>query len=62
MALSREDEARAEAKILNERYMKLKGRPYPLKKRMKTMKSRPWKDPSWIDVYIDRLSKAGVPD
>ena len=62
MALGREAEARAEAKIHNEEYMKLRGRPFSLKRRIKSLKSRPWKDTSWIDVYAERLRMAGIPD
>lgn len=62
MALGREQEARAEAKLHNEEFMKLRGKPYQLKLRIKTLKSRPWKDKSWIDVYAERLRQAGIPE
>ena len=62
MALGREKEARAEAKLHNEEYMKRYGKPYQLKRHIKTLKSRPWKDKSWIDVYAERLRQAGVPE
>jgi len=62
MALGREAEARAEAKIYLDYYLQWRGRPYRLKKRINGMKNRPYKDPSWIDVFADRLRKAGFKD
>jgi adenylate cyclase len=61
IALGREAEARAEAKILLDDFSKRFKRPYSFKKRLKAMKSRPYKDKSWIDVYAERLHKAGIP-
>lgn len=61
MALGRENQARAAAKKHNEYFFKRRGRPYSLKRRIEEFKSRPWKDPSWIDIYAERLRKAGIP-
>lgn len=61
VALGRENQARVAAKKHNEYYFKRLGRPYPLKTRIEEFKSRPWKDPSWIDIYAKRLRKAGIP-
>ncbi len=62
MALGREAEARAVARKHNEAYFKWRGRPYSLDSRLRSLRNRPWKDTSWIDVYADRLRKAGIPD
>jgi len=62
MALGREEDAQAEAKKHNEYFLKRYGKPYSLKRRLKALKRRPWKDLSWIDVYAERLRKAGIPD
>jgi len=62
MAMGRLAEARAEAKKHNEAYMERHGKPYSLGKRLETLRSRPWKDTTWIDVYADRLRRAGIPE
>ena len=62
MALGRKAEARAESKKYLADYVQQFGRPYSLGQRIRTLKSRPHKDPSWIDVYAGRLREAGFPD
>lgn len=62
MALGREAEAHAVAGQHNETFFKWFGKSYSLNRRLKSLRNRPWKDSSWIDVYAERLRRAGIPD
>ncbi len=62
VALGNEAEARLEAEIFLEEWQNRYGRSFSLKGREKVLRSRPYRDPSWIGPHIARLRQAGIPD